>query len=169
MSRRTFIPLVVIGIAALSILPFQRAHAADDFRLTIGNPIAAMMPATGSSAPVQKKVMGNFVVRVDGCPEPTKADIKATAEGLVNGVRKSIPLTLATTIAPGVQSVLRSWGDGVWVVNLVATYENLKAGAVVPVVGDTFVRDSSKFYSRPATAAEVDEVLKAHAINVRTR
>jgi hypothetical protein len=134
--------------------------AADEFRLTIGPPVAGNAP--------QAK-MALFVVRVDGCPNPSAARIEARAEGLVNGARQSRAITLLALLTPGVFAVNRAgWPDGVWVVNLIGRYENLSAGAIVPIGPRGFMREPSTFYPRPATATEIDAALSALASNWRS-
>jgi hypothetical protein len=129
--------------------------AAEEFRLTVGPPVAGNAP--------QSK-MSLFVVRVDGCPNPAAAGIEATAEGLVSGVRQSRPITLIALPTPGVFAINRGgWPDGVWVVNLVGRYEGLRAGAIVPIGPQGFLREPSKFFPRPATATEIDAALTALA------
>ena len=156
--------LVSLAVCLCSVQPAD----ADDFRLTIGNPIAVIAPATSASsgAPPFKKNGAVFVVRTDGCADRAKATIEGTAEGILNGRRSSVPLVLITTPTPGVYAVNRTWPiEGVWVTSLVAACEGLKAGAIVPIAlsSNSFVRESSKFFSRPATPAEVDGALKVHS------
>jgi hypothetical protein len=105
-----------------------------------------------------------FVVRVDGCPEPAKARITGSAEGIVNGERQSIPLTLNSLPTPGVYAINKNWpAQGTWVVNLTGSYRDLRASAIVPIGPAGFLREPSKFFPRPATPAEIDAALKALA------
>jgi hypothetical protein len=72
-----------------------------------------------------------LVVRPAGCHEPENAAISATAEGLVKGQRKSVPLKL-TAISPGVYEINRQWpSDGVWVIAINAEYRGLPRAALV--------------------------------------
>ena len=83
---------------------------AQQFRLTVASPIAGNTPGFKSSM---------FVVRTDGCPEPAKARITATAEGLVDGARRSVALELMALAQPGAYAVNKGWpAAGTWVVNL---------------------------------------------------
>jgi hypothetical protein len=164
---------IALATTALSLLGVQGSGAADDFRLTIGSPIAVVAPVTSANpgaSPI-KKNGAVFVVRTDGC-DRSKAVIAGTAEGVVNGGRRSVPLVLSPAPMPGVYTINRTWPeDGVWVANLVGNCQTLKAGAIVPIaVGPNgFVRESSKFFPRPATSAEIDAALNAHAANTATR
>ena len=126
---------------------------AEGFTFTIGNPVASQDFQMKSAA---------FVFRTEGCAEPAKAQIAATAEGLVKGARKSVSLRVVTGAKPAVYAVFPEWPqEGQWVVNLKGTCASATAGAVVPIGPKGFIRDSSKFFPRPATDAEVETSLKA--------
>ena len=50
---------------------------------------------------------------------PTLSDMSGTADGVVNGERRTMPLELASTSRPGVFSVRRAWpADGAWVLRI---------------------------------------------------
>ena len=138
-----------------------------DFTLAIGSPVAASLPGaptTSDGAPVQvRKVNASFAVRTEGCADPANALITATAEGLVNGERQSMALRLFPGSGPGVYLVPRGWAQGVWVVRLIGTCAGAKAGALVPIGPDGFIRESSKFFPRFVTQAEIEESLKSLA------
>ncbi len=105
-----------------------------------------------------------FVFRTEGCAEPAKAQISGTAEGIVNGARRSVVLKVMSTSKPGVYAVGQNWpAEGHWVVSLRGTCAGESAGAIVPIGPKGFIRESSKFFSRPATDAEIDASLKALA------
>jgi hypothetical protein len=126
---------------------------AEGFTFTIGNPVASQDFQMKSAA---------FVFRTEGCAEPAKAQIAATAEGLVKGARKSVSLRVVTGAKPGVYAVFPEWPqEGQWVVNLKGTCASATAGAVVPIGPKGFIRDSSKFFPRPATDGEVETSLKS--------
>jgi hypothetical protein len=99
-----------LGLAAVVGLAGAQWALAGGFFLTIGNPVAANVPQAKGAV---------LVVRPDGCHEPAKAQITGTAEGIVNGARRSVPLKLTALPTPGVYAVNREWpAEGVWVVNL---------------------------------------------------
>jgi hypothetical protein len=103
-----------------------------------------------------------FAFRTEGCADPAKAEISGTAEGMLKGERKSLPLQIVPATKPGVYAVLQGWpADGDWVVNLKGTCAEERAGAVIPMGPKGFIRESSKFFSRPATQSEVEKSLKA--------
>jgi hypothetical protein len=151
----------IFGLMTLAL-----AARGGSFSLAIGSPAAASAPAgAGKTAPVTKtKSAASFAVRTEGCADPAKAQIAGVAEGLVNGARQSVALTLIPGGVPGVYLVSQEWpAQGVWVVNLTGTCAGVRAGALVPMAAAGFVRESSKFFPRPATEAEIEASLKTLA------
>jgi hypothetical protein len=138
--------------ACLSLLCAQ-ALPAQEFSLEIGSPVAA--------ANFRAK-MAVFAVRSKGCSEPAKAEVSGTAEGLVNGERRAVPLLhILAMPTPGVFTVSQEWGpEGAWVVNLTARCDEAKAGALVPIGPKGFLRESAKFYPRAAEKQEIETALK---------
>jgi len=126
--------------------------AAETFTFALGNPVASQDFRVKTAV---------FVFRTEGC-EPTHARVDAIAEGLVNGVRRSVDVKLAETAKPGVYAVYPVWGPvGDWVVNLRGACDGASAGAVVPMGPSGFIRESARFFPRLASAAEVDAALQA--------
>ena len=139
-----------LGTSALALA--AAVTFAQAFNFTIGSPVAAQDGRAKQSA---------FVFRTEGCADTAKLHVDGTAEGLVQGARRSVPLRLALMSTPGVYAVYQTWpAEGDWVVNLHGTCADASAGAVIPLRSNTFVRASSKFFPRPATAAEVDAALQ---------
>jgi hypothetical protein len=139
-----------IGACALGALAF-----AEGFSFTIGSPVASQDFRAKTAA---------FVFRTEGCADPAKAQITGTAEGVVKGARRSVALKVATTAKAGVYAVFQSWpGEGNWVVHLEGTCAEAKASAVIPIGSKGFIRESAKFWPRPATDAEVEASLKSFA------
>ena len=136
--------------AALFCLP---AFAwAQSFTFEIGSPVAAQDFRSKSAA---------FVFRTAGCTEPEKPEVTAIAEGIVEGSRRTLPLQVTPSTKPGVYAVFRQWTAGHWIVVLKGACGTAQAGAIVPVGPRGFVREDSKFFSHPATAAEIEAALKA--------
>ena len=141
--------LCVLALAASSA-------SGKDFSLTIGNPVAVALPEG-----VVKKKDAGMAVRVENCADAANAQVTAIAEGIVNGVRRSIPLRLVAATTPGAFAVSHEWPvEGAWVVHLTGHCGRSTASAVVPFGPNGFLRESSKFLPRAATAAEVEAVLK---------
>ena len=155
MDMVTFKKIFVIA-GLLCLAPTPSSHA-QQFRLTVGSPIAGNTPGFKDSL---------FVVRTDGCAEPAKARISASGEGLVNGVRRTAAIAPAPLAQPGAYAISRrGMIDGTWVVSLTATCRDMTAGAIVPIGPHGFLREPSKFFPRPATAGEVNEALRTLSAN----
>lgn len=137
--------IAVCGLAALAI--------ADGFTFNIASPVASQDYLSKTAA---------FVFRTEGCADPAKSQISGTAEGMVKGSRRSVPLKVSTMSKPGVYAVYQTWpAEGEWVVNLKGTCAEATAGAVIPLGPRGFIRESSKFFPRPATDTEIEKSLKA--------
>jgi hypothetical protein len=88
---------------------FLTAVAITSPSLAGGPPSFAFEAPSGSSDPV-------LIVHAFSCHQPTDAAVRASAEGVVDGKRKTIPLQLKSSGATGVYSVTRQWpAQGSWV------------------------------------------------------
>lgn len=126
---------------------------AEGFTFAIGSPVAAQDFRAKTAA---------FVFRTQGCPEPGASQISGTAEGVVKGARQSVVLKVVMMSKPGVYAIYQNWpSEGDWVVDLMGTCGTEKAGAIVPVGPKGFIRESSKFFARPATSTEINDSLSA--------
>jgi hypothetical protein len=140
------------GIVACAAAAFALAQG---FTFNIGSPVAAQ--------DVRAKVAA-FVFRTEGCADPAKAQISGTAEGLVKGARRSINLSVGALSKPGVYAVFQNWPmEGEWVVNLKGACAGSNAGALIPIGPKGFIRESSKFFPRAASDAEIETSLKGLA------
>jgi hypothetical protein len=138
-----------LGIAACAAAAFVLAEG---FTFSVGSPVASQ-DYRAKGAP--------FVFRTQGCAEPAKPQITGTAEGLVKGVRQSVPLKVMAMTKAGVYAVYQNWrAEGEWIVNLKGTCADASAGAIIPIGPKGFIRESSKFFPRAATNAEIDASLK---------
>jgi hypothetical protein len=137
---------------ALAIFALAAFARADGFTFVIGSPVAAQDFAVKSAA---------FAVRTEGCADSARLQVSGTAEGLVKGMRRSAALRIMPASRPGVYAVFQTWPpEGQWVANLKGTCGAASAGAVVPIGARGFIRESSKFFPRPATDAEIEASLK---------
>jgi hypothetical protein len=142
---RLGIPVCILATSALG----------QEFKFAIGSPVASQDFQFKSAA---------FVFRTEGCADPAKLQISASAEGLVKGARRSVALKAIVSQKPGVYAVTQSWpAEGEWVVSLKGECAGAHAGAIVPFGPRGFIRESSKFLSQPATDAQIDAALKALA------
>lgn len=144
----------VSAIGGLWLVCVQPALA--EFSIQIGNPVAAQVP--------QAK-MASFVFRTSGCADPAKVEVSGTAEGLVDGTRKTVPIRRITTApVPGVYVVFREWPNhGTWLANVTGHCAAETAGALVVLGAAGVNREASKTYPRAATEAEIGAVLKTAA------
>ena len=149
-------------ILLLCVALIETSHA-QQFRLTIASPIA------GNAGQFKAAL---FVVRTDGCAAPSAAHITATGEGLVNGARQTVAIQPAPLAQPGAYAIGNQWippTPGTWVVALTAMCKEMTAGAIVPIGPQGFIRETSKFFPRPATPAEINEALRLLTANGGTK
>jgi hypothetical protein len=101
---------------------------------------------------------------ITACHSPEKTEVTATAEGIVNGKRQTIPLKVIHLSEPGAFAVAHQWPrEGTWTVKMIATnpaYKDYATSIVVPVTGNAVNPGSAKVFYHAATADEVGLVLK---------
>ncbi len=141
-------------ICLLSVIAALAAYAGGFF-LTVD----------AASKSTDPKAKGAFLTaRLTGCHEAEKGTLSASAEGIVQGKRQSIPLKLVKLDTPGTFAVARQWPDhGNWVVVLTATHPAFERRTVtaVPVHDNTLQSARAKYSNIGAlTTAEVDELLR---------
>lgn len=77
-----------------------------------------------------------LIVRAFGCHQPSRAKVTGTAEGLVEGERRSVPLTMKS-VDKGVWAVEAQWpAEGTWVLAFSGTYRNQFSSVLVEVGAD---------------------------------
>lgn len=111
------------------------------------------------------KAKGAFLTAsLSGCHEAEKGSISASAEGVVQGKRQSIPLKLVKLDTPGTFAVARQWPEhGNWVVVLTGTHPSFAKPTVTAVpVHDNTIESARAKYSNtgPLTNADVDQMLR---------
>jgi hypothetical protein len=138
-----------VGMAACAAAALVLAEG---FTFSVGSPVASQDYRAKGAA---------FVFRAQGCAEPAKSQIAGTAEGVVKGARQSVALKVVAMTKAGVYAVYQNWPtEGEWVVNLKGTCADASAGAIIPIGPKGFIRESSKFFPRAATNAEIETSLK---------
>ena len=104
--------------------------------------------------------------------EPVEYPVAGTAEGLVNGQRKTIPLTFQKTQRPGAFAVKKQWTDGsVWVLAFTVTQaKDDVAGALVTIAADghasrvetlTKIGDGGRPFPRAIAKRDIDAAIQA--------
>lgn len=141
-------------VAIFALLCLQAGIlAAQEFSIQIASPVAAQTYRMKSSA---------FVFRALGCEAPAKAEVTASAEGLVQGQRRSVPVKVQEAQTPGVFGIFRQWPDeGVWIVSLAGRCGPKSASVLVATDGTGLIRESSIFLARPAAESDIVAALKA--------
>jgi hypothetical protein len=134
---------------------------AGGFQLAIERPASATDPELKGAV---------LVVRTFGCHVPAAADLSGTAEGIVDGQRKTVPLEFKPT-ATGVYAVRQVWPSrGMWVLAITGSYGGITSSALVRLGanGEVAAADESMGARIPATivqrkltAREIDSALKA--------
>jgi hypothetical protein len=118
--------------------------------LEIGNP-AANPEAQAKGAVV--------VARITACHSPEKTTVTASAEGVVNGTRKSIPLKVMPLSTAGTFAITPGWPEqGDWAVRMIAMnpeYKNYSTGVVVPIENNSAQLAKVKHYYHAPTEDEV--------------
>ena len=158
LNRNTRIAAIVVFCAICA-----EPASAQQFGLQVGPPAAAIPQAGTASTPKKLAKDSVFVVRSIGCVDPAGARLVSTAEGLVNGVRRSVPLQLMPMPSPGVHAVPRAWPEGgTWIVTLAGTCDGKTAGAIVSMgMRTVYDRTAVTRLAHRPTGAEIDGALNA--------
>jgi hypothetical protein len=121
--------------------------------LEFGNPSA-------STDPKAKDALA--LVRATGCHEPEKALFTATAEGKVDGKRKSIPLDVVGLSTPGLYALKGNLPkDGAWVIAVSSTLNgSFLASAILPVSAKGTERMLAKTIHRPLNDDDLTAALR---------
>lgn len=140
---------------SLCALPLLAAPSfAGALLLQVGNP---------TSNPEAARNHAVLLARTTACHSPGETKIVATAEGVVNGTRKSLPLTVIPLSPDGTFGVTHEWpAEGTWAIQLVATnpeYQNYATSVLIPVRHDSVQFPAAKHYYHAPTAAEVASAL----------
>lgn len=138
---------------ALLILPVV-GLLAGGLRLEVGNPAAN---------PEAKAQGAALVARMTSCQSPEKTNVMATAEGVVDGKHRTIPLHVIPLSTPGTFVVTREWPtEGSWAVKLVATnpdYKNYATGVLVRMEANGFDWAGVRHFYHAPTPDEVNAAL----------
>lgn len=134
---------------------------AGGFALQIGKP---------SANPEAQAKGAVLVVRGYACHDPEKTTVTATAEGIVNGKRETIPLKLIPLSAQSTFALTRQWPlEGKWVITLLETNPNFNGqpSAIVRVDGDSVDFTAVTRLTHPPGKIEVEAALSTMAVASR--
>jgi hypothetical protein len=111
-----------------------------------------------------------LVVRGYACVQPNETAIKASAEGIINGKRQTIPLKLIPLPGQSTFALTRQWpADGRWIIALTASNPKfgLTPGAIVKVEGDSAGFDDVTHFSHSPTREEIRAALEMQSLAAR--
>ena len=118
----TRVPLVLASLCCAILLAMASPALAGGFQISVETP--------GSSKDAQLKDVV-LIARTFGCLQPADAKLSATAEGFVNGNRKSLPLELRS-IGSGVYAINKQWpSEGRWVLALTGAYNGMTSSVLI--------------------------------------
>jgi hypothetical protein len=155
--------LTLMSFSAVLLFASASTAMAGGFQLSVETP--------GSSVEPQLKDVV-IIARTYGCHQPADAKLSATAEGIVNGARKSMTLELRS-IGSGVYGIKQQWpSEGTWVLALTGSYNGMTSSVLVElgpngkVLPGTRLEEGSmkgvhaKGARRAWIAADIDAALK---------
>lgn len=158
-----------MSIAGLALFVCAAATSVGGFQLVVDLPptTAALDTAAGLDSETV------VVIRTFGCREPAKAKITATAEGIVEGKRQTLPVRLEE-MSKGVYAVKRQWPrEGVWALNVTGQYLRHTSSVLVELGRDgaVVVNGYDEYFgglevqrvSRAFEGAEIEAALRQYA------
>lgn len=161
-GKTSFGRLAKAGLCALALVfanTFAPLAFAGGFYLEVTRP-------TNGDASLKDVVV---LIHTWGCNKPEDARLTATAEGIVNGKRVSVPLQLTKT-AKGLVAIKKQWdADGVWVLAITGEYLTATSSSLVELgargnLPNYFNANGKGFNDRVVrrklTAAEIDGALQ---------
>src|SRR3977135_431760 len=124
-SRRNLIRMSPLASPSVPLLlTISSSALAGGFQLSVET------PSSSSDAQMKDAVL---IARTFGCHQPADAKLSATAEGLVNGARKSVALELRS-IGSGVYAIKQQWPpEGAWVLAITGAYNGMTSSVLVEI------------------------------------
>lgn len=118
----------LMRISTLASLGGALMLAISSSALAGGFQLSVETPSSSSDAQTKDVVL---IARTYGCHQPADATLSATAEGLVNGARKSVALELRS-IGSGVYAIKQQWpAEGTWVLALTGAYNGMTSSVLI--------------------------------------
>ncbi len=125
---------------------------AGGFWLQLGNPEASVEA---------RKANAVVTIKATGCHDPATAKVTATATGMVDGQRRSIPLKLEVLSEPGMFALSQQWPkQGTWVIELVGKNDQQFTNTLLLAGPGGVDRLHAKPAMKAFTAADVEAMLK---------
>ena len=108
-----------------------------------------------------------LTLKLAGCHEPEKATISASAVGIVDGRRTTIPIKVEPLSEPGTYSVARQWPDkGRWVLQFVAKSDTRMTSTLVAAGPDGVERGTAKMAMAPPAQSDIEALLAGSGAEV---
>jgi len=124
---------------------------AGGFFLQLGNPEA------NAEA---KKANAVLVIQATGCHDPATATLTATAVGVVDGKRQSIPLQVTKLSRPGEFALTQQWPkDGKWVIELVGRNGEQFTNTLVAAGSNGLDRLHAKYDMKAFSKSDLESML----------
>lgn len=156
MIRRALIPAGLLALAAATAAFTTPMTAKWPPWLSIESPVNPFDPTARGASFLVHAVFREGQAQL--------SDLSGTAEGLVDGARRSIPLRFDTTGRPGVFAVRRQWpSDGTWLLRIALQHTTAivtvdRSGNVASVRVPTELSAGNQL-PRPVGAKEIDSTL----------
>lgn len=148
--RKSIRMSTLASLGGVLLLAISSSALAGGFQLSVET------PNSSSDAQMKDAVL---VARTYGCHQPADARLSATAEGLVNGARKSVALELRS-IGSGVYAIKQQWAsEGTWVLTLTGAYNGMTSSVLVEL------GPNGKVF--PGTRLDAGEMKGVHAKGTR--
>jgi len=150
-NRRSIRMLITLASLNSVLLLVNASPAlAGGFQLSVETPAASADPQLTNVV---------LIARTYGCHQPADAKLSASAEGLIDGERRSLPLELRS-IASGVFAIRQQWpSEGKWVLALTGSYNGMTSSVLVELGPNGKVL--------PGTRLQEGYLKGAHAIAAR--
>lgn len=149
-SIRMFMTIVSLGGALL--LATASPAVAGGFQLSVETPAKSTDPQFKDAV---------LIARTYGCHQPADVKLSATAEGLVNGKRKSLPLELRS-LGTGTYAIKQQWpSEGNWVLAFTGAYSNMTYSVLVELGANGKVL--------PGTRLDEGNIKGVHATGARRK
>ena len=143
---------IVIATPVAAVLALAGQLFAGGFWLQLGNPEASAEA---------RKVNAVVTIKATGCHDPALAKVTATAIGIVDGQRRSIPLKLDRLSEPGAYALSQQWPkDGKWVIELVARNDQQFTNTLLTAGPEGVDRLHAKADIKEFKAGDVDALLQ---------
>jgi hypothetical protein len=143
---------IVIATPVAAVLALAGQLFAGGFWLQLGNPEASAEA---------RKVNAVVTIKATGCHDPAVARVTATAIGMVDGQRRTIPLKLDKLSEPGAYALRQQWPkEGKWVIELVGRNDEQFTNTLLAAGPDGVDRLHAKADMKEFKAGDVDSMLR---------